>query len=101
MRKLLLFVLIFVILFGKADAAEPTFEISGWIPYWRVATGTADTLPHLDLLTEVNPFGYTVRKNGGLNDAAKLTESPWPEFMAAARGACTGARWLCWRRLTL
>ena len=85
MRKLLLFVLIFVILFGKADAAEPTFEISGWIPYWRVATGTADTLPHLDLLTEVNPFGYTVRKNGGLNDAAKLTESPWPEFMAAAR----------------
>ena len=62
-----------------------TFEISGWIPYWRVATGTADTLPHLDQLTEINPFGYTVRKNGGLVDMAKLTEAPWPEFLATAR----------------
>ena len=49
------------------------FEISGWIPYWRIATGTADTLAHLETFTEVNPFGYTVRTDGTLYDAAKLT----------------------------
>ena len=37
-------------------ATSSSFEISGWIPYWRSATGTADVLPHLDLITEVNPF---------------------------------------------
>lgn len=61
------------------------FEISGWIPYWRTATGTADVLPHLSQLTSVMPFGYTMKNNGTLADTAKLTQEPWISFMAEAR----------------
>lgn len=61
------------------------FEVSGWIPYWRAATGTADVLPHLSQLTEINPFGYTVTKEGRLNDAAVLTQEPWTTLRAEAK----------------
>lgn len=60
-------------------------EFSGWIPYWRVATGTADVLPHLAGLTSVMPFGYTVKSNGTLVDSARLGQEPWTSFIAAAR----------------
>ena len=63
---------------APAYAQSRPFEISGWIPYWRVATGTADALHHLDTFTEINPFGYTVRNDGTLYDAAKL----YPEWVA-------------------
>lgn len=65
--------------------AATTFEISGWIPYWRAATGTADVLPHLDLLTEVNPFVYTLKSDGTLLDNGKLDAEPWVSFIAAAK----------------
>jgi spore germination protein YaaH len=61
------------------------FEISGWIPYWRSATGTTDVLPHLAQLTEVNPFGYTVTQEGRLNDAAVLSQEPWTTLRAQAK----------------
>lgn len=60
----------------SVSAASKPFEISGWIPYWRTATGTADTLAHLDTFTEINPFGYTVKNDGTLYDAAKLSSYP-------------------------
>jgi len=59
-------------------------EFSGWIPYWRTATGTQDVMPHLAQLTSVMPFGYTVKNNGTLYDAAKITEEPWMSFIAEA-----------------
>jgi len=70
---------------ASAAVKYKPFEISGWIPYWRAATGTVDAMAHLDTFTEVNPFGYTVKTNGTLYDAAKLGEAPWPEFIAAAK----------------
>ncbi len=60
------------------------FEISGWIPYWRMATGTADALIHLDTFTEINPFGYTVARNGDLFDAMKVDSPSWQILMQAA-----------------
>lgn len=73
-------------LFGGAGTSPGrAFEISGWIPYWRSATGTADTFPHLSQLTSVMPFGYTMKSNGTLADTAKLTEEPWVSFIAEAR----------------
>jgi spore germination protein len=65
--------------------ATGAFEISGWIPYWRTATGTQDVLPHLDKLTSVMPFGYTMKNDGTLADTAKLTEEPWKSFIEEAR----------------
>ncbi len=60
-------------------------EISGWIPYWRKATGTAEAFSHLDTFKEINPFGYTVKQDGTLFDAMKIDEEPWPSFIQEAR----------------
>ncbi len=68
-----------------ASAASPSFEVSGWIPYWRTATGTMDVLPHLDVLTEVNPFVYTIKSDGTLLDNGSLGAEPWASFIASAR----------------
>ncbi|KND49564.1 MAG: chitinase [Parcubacteria bacterium C7867-008] len=65
--------------------AATTFEVSGWIPYWRTEAGTADTIPHLSQLTEVNPFGYTVKSDGTLNDAANIKSSSWQKLIKEAR----------------
>lgn len=72
------------------DGITPTddnsqFEVTGWIPYWRQATGTADTLPHLSKLTEVNPFTYTLKSDGTLMDNGPTNAEPWLSFNAAAR----------------
>src|SRR3989344_2476039 len=87
MRKYALFVLLFGIISISPPhaSAATTFEVSGWLPYWRSATSTRDVLPHLDLLTEVNPFVYTLRSDGTLLDNGKLDEEPWPSFIAAAK----------------
>lgn len=61
------------------------FEVTGWIPYWRQATGTADTLPHLNKLTEVNPFTYTLKSDGTLMDNGPTNAEPWLSFNAAAK----------------
>lgn len=66
-------------------ATTSSFEVSGWLPYWRGATSTSDVLPHLDALTEVNPFVYTVKSDGTLSDNAPLNQEPWLSFMAAAK----------------
>ncbi|MBI5457867.1 hypothetical protein HY971_04055 [Candidatus Kaiserbacteria bacterium] len=76
---------LFFILPPSVSAAATKFEVTGWIPYWRSATGTADTLPHLDVLTEVNPFVYTVRDDGTLRDNGGLDGEPWLSFIAAAK----------------
>jgi spore germination protein YaaH len=52
-----------------ATAKVAPLEISGWIPYWRMATGTTDVLPHLRSFTSVMPFGYIVQDDGTLHDA--------------------------------
>lgn len=74
------------ILAGVAPTAHAaTFEVSGWIPYWRSAAGTADALQHLDTFTEINPFVYTLKSDGSLADNGKLQEEPWVSFIAAAK----------------
>jgi len=70
----------------SADAAMyRPFEVSGWIPYWRAATGTTDVLPHLGALTEVNPFVYTLTSDGTLLDNGALDEEPWLTLRAEAK----------------
>ncbi len=61
------------------------FEVSGWVPYWRAATGTQEFLSHIDQFKEINPFGYTVKSDGRLYDAAGLSVEPWTSVRAAAK----------------
>lgn len=99
-EKSLKFVLVASLLFAAfgADAAVkatpktvvkkpvvPPLEVSGWIPYWRTATGTATALAHLDAFTEINPFGYTMKNDGTLYDAMKIDEEPWTTLIAEAK----------------
>lgn len=77
---------VFFALPQAASAAQyGKFEISGWIPYWRAATGTVDVLPNLDKLTEVNPFVYTLKSDGTLLDNGSLDKEPWLTFRAEAK----------------
>lgn len=72
---------------ANANAApmyEP-FEVSGWVPYWRSATGTADLLPHIDTLTEVNPFVYTLKSDGTFVDNGDIEKEPWTTLREEAR----------------
>ncbi len=71
--------------FANAQTATG-FEVTGWIPYWRAATGTIDTLPHLDVLTEVNPFVFSLKSDGTLFDNGTATdEALWNAFNAQAK----------------
>src|SRR3989344_807346 len=90
MKKVFLLALLMFLIAGTpnpADAATvtPKLEVSGWIPYWRAATGTIEATNHLDQLTEINPFGYSVKSDGTLADTANLDEEPWTSLIAAAR----------------
>jgi spore germination protein YaaH len=93
-KYILILSLIFVA--GHVDAATtktvtkkavpaPALEISGWIPYWRKATGTAEALAHLSTFKEINLFGYTMKNDGTLYDAMDIDNAPWPELIAAAK----------------
>ncbi len=66
-------------------AATSNFEVSGWIPYWRVSGGTRDAKAHLDQLSEIHPFGYSVKENGTLKDLAGLKKSIWKSLIKNAR----------------
>jgi spore germination protein YaaH len=80
------FAVLFLLPAGASAAVMyKPFEISGWLPYWRTATSTAEATAHLDAFTEVNPFGYTVKNDGTLYDAAKLTEEPWLSLQKKAK----------------
>lgn len=66
-------------------AATSSFEVSGWIPYWRSATGTAETLAHINIFKEINPFGYTVLEDGTLYDAMNIAAEPWTTLIRTAK----------------
>lgn len=66
-------------------ATQPAFEISGWLPYWRSSSSTKDVLAHMDKVTEVNPFVFTVKSDYTLKDNGALTEEPWASFIATAK----------------
>ncbi|MBI5645282.1 hypothetical protein HY970_04295 [Candidatus Kaiserbacteria bacterium] len=81
----ILALVLFVLPAATFAATTTKFEVTGWIPYWRTATGTIDTVAHLDSLTEVNPFVYTVKSDGTLVDNGKLDEEPWKSFIETAK----------------
>ena len=87
LKKIILFSILLglaVPQFTFAQAAAP-YEISGWIPYWRSEKGVESILPQLHLFTEVNPFAYTVKLDGSLNDAAGLNTPLWLNLQNQAR----------------
>lgn len=75
----------------SAQAAKSSFEVSGWIPYWRTVVGTDDATAHLQHFTSLMPFGYIVQDDGSLHDAFGMSDtsatSTAAMLTAAARAA--------------
>jgi len=88
-QKTILFALIAIIFIptGNLDAQgkDPNFEISGWIPYWKSEEGVESILPHLGSFTEVNPFVFTVKKDGSLFEASPLSNNEWQTLKKKAK----------------
>ncbi len=74
-----------VVMFPHAAYAATKLQVSGWIPYWRTATGTQDALLHLNELNQIDPFGYIVQNDGTLYDAMNITQPSWSTLIAAAK----------------
>lgn len=92
MNRAFFFGILFLILFpNPVGAAQPRFEISGWIPYWRASAGTTDAVAHLEHFTSLMPFGYIVQDDGSLHDAFGMSDasatSTASVLVAAARAA--------------
>jgi spore germination protein len=66
-------------------AATGKFEVSGWVPDWRAASGTADVLPHLNQMASVMPFGFTMSDDGHVLDNAHLDQDPWTSLIQQAK----------------
>ncbi len=65
--------------------ATSDLEVSGWIPYWSVKAGTKDAKKHLDELSMIHPFSYTVKKDGTLSDLGKMSQSSWKSLLRSAK----------------
>jgi len=68
-------------------SAATSFEVSGWLPYWRAASSTADAIAHLSELTEINPFVYSMKTDGTIKDNGPMDAPPWSTLIAAAQAA--------------
>jgi len=80
-----LFVVIALLSVATPAHAATKLEVSGWLPYWRAASSTANVRANFQYVTEVNPFGYSIKNDGTLADTAKLTQEPWASFIADAK----------------
>lgn len=69
----------------EQSSISSSFEVSGWIPYWAKEKGVAEARAHIDQLTEINPFAYTVKSDSTLFDAMKIKEMPWTPLLDEAR----------------
>lgn len=90
MKRWLFLALILFALPFRSEAAKPvSFEVSGWIPYWRVATGTADAINHIGQFTSVMPFGFVVQNDGTIRDnfGLEATSSAAAQSLVAAAHA--------------
>lgn len=75
-----------ILLGATAPALAATnFEVSGWIPYWKAKDGAKDATRHLSAITEINPFGFSVKNDGSLSDTLKIKKNPWTKLIKEAK----------------
>lgn len=93
--KLIIGIAVVAAAFGAFPAygfAQERLEFSGWIPYWRTEQGIGSYQANKQLFDEVNPFFYTVRLDGTLNDASGLSWPAWSALRDEVKAA--GARFV-------
>jgi len=78
--------IVFALLAVPALASAATgFEISGWVPYWNAASSTSDAIAHMNELTEVEPFVYSIQNDGTIKDLGPMNQAPWTTLVQTAR----------------
>ena len=85
MRRAIFAVFILFFPISALAAQYKPFEYSGWIPYWKAEAGALEAHAHIGQLTEINPFGYSVKADGTLQDLAGLQKEYWQTLFADAR----------------
>lgn len=77
---------IIIILFSTPllTLAADSLQVSGWIPYWAVSSGTKDARKHLSDLSTIFPFNYSVKSDGTLIDLGKIQKSAWKNLFSFA-----------------
>lgn len=70
---------------AAAPASAASFEVSGWIPYWRAAEGSADAKAHLATFTTLHPFAYNVQPDGSIVDDMGMDSAEVAALVAAAK----------------
>ena len=83
--KLTSLILLSLITFMALPASAATFEVSGWIPWWREKEGAKSAQLNLTRLSEINPFGFAVKNDGTLSDVMGIKKSPWTKLIKEAR----------------
>ncbi|MBI4087082.1 hypothetical protein HY416_03850 [Candidatus Kaiserbacteria bacterium] len=78
-----LFLLLACLTPAYAVAAE--LEVSGWIPYWSGTKGPKDVQKHLNALSEIHPFGYSIKEDGTLHNLVDIENSSWEKLILRAR----------------
>ncbi len=66
-------------------ASTSSFDVSGWIPYWKVSDGVKEAKAHLSTFTSLNPFVFTVQSDGSLKDLGNIGNSTWKKLFTSAR----------------
>ncbi len=72
---------------GETHAATSTttFDVGGWIPYWRDSEGIKDARKNIKDLDTVFPFSYVITSDGGVKDLADMQSSEWKRFVTFAQ----------------
>jgi spore germination protein YaaH len=59
--------------------------VSAWIPYWAKDDGAKSLAGNFKKFNQLHPFAFGVDTNGILTDVLKISQSPWPNFIAEAK----------------
>ncbi len=85
MKRFGFFVSVLFVMSAPLAAFAADFGVSGWIPYWAAKDGARDATNHLDILTSVYPFSYSVLADGKVRDLASMKGSAWKKLLRDAR----------------
>lgn len=88
-QNTLLLVCATFLVFGASPVAvradSSSLEVSGWIPYWAASAGTKDARKHLEELSVIFPFNYSIKNDGTLSDLGKIKKSTWKKLFRSAK----------------
>lgn len=78
-----IFLLFFLLPTNVSQAAS--VDAAGWIPWWQDTMGLKSATKHLNELSMVHPFAFSIKTDGTLLDQADLSEGKWKKFFKNAK----------------